>query len=102
MAFLYNGFDDIELAPVYDMLTILAYDRYANNPPGMRIDGRKSWEATKALWRYLQQHLGLEPSAQRELVDRVCHAVAQTVPELKRHIRSTPGFEEVGSRMLWE
>ena len=102
LAFVYTNFQDVKVAPVYDMLTILAYDRYADNPPGMYIDGRKSWDAKAALWRYLQQHLGFEPSAQRALADRVCHAVASVVPELKRHIVHTPGFEPVGLRMLWE
>jgi len=41
-------------------------------------------------------------AAQRELVDRVCTAIAETVPLLKDHIRHTPGFESIGSRMLWE
>jgi serine/threonine-protein kinase HipA len=102
LAFIYDDFDNVKVAPVYDMLTILAYDRYANNPPGMYIDGRKSWDAHKALWRYLQQHLGIEPARQRELVDAVCGAVAQTVPQLMQHIRHTEGFAEAGSRMLWE
>ncbi len=102
LALLYSGFDDVKVAPVYDMLSILAYDRYANNPPGMYLDGRKTWDSQKALWRYLQQHLGLEPARQRELVDRVCGAVAGTVPQLMHHIQHTPGFATVGSRMLWE
>ncbi len=102
LAFLYDSLEDVRVAPVYDMLTILAYDAYANNPPGMYVDGRKSWDAQKALWRYLQQHLGIEPARQRELVDRVCNAVAGMVPELMHHIRNTPGFEPVGLRMLWE
>ena len=102
LAFIYDSFDDVKVAPIYDMLTILAYDRYADNPPGMYVDGRKSWDAHKALWRYLQQHLGIEPARQRELVDRVCGSVAQTVPELMQHIRHTNGFAAVGSRMLWE
>ena len=102
LGFLYTTRQDVEVSPVYDMLTILAYDRYADNPPGLYIDGRKSWDATKALWRYLQQNLGFEPAAQRELVDRVCSAVAAVVPELKHHITHTRGFEPVGLRMLWE
>ena len=102
LAFLYDDFDDVKVAPIYDMLTILAYERYANNPPGMFLDGRKTWDGSKALWRYLQQHLGIEPARQRELVDRVCSAVAQTVPQLMQHIRHTNGFAEVGTRMLWE
>jgi serine/threonine-protein kinase HipA len=102
LAFIYDGFDDVAVAPAYDLLTILAYDRYARNPPGMYLDGRKRWDAPKALWRYLQQHLGIEPAQQRALVDRVCSAVADTVPLLTHHIRETPGFARVGSRMLWE
>jgi len=102
LALVYDTIDDVRIAPVYDMLTILAYDRYAANPPGMALDGRKSWTMSKALWRYLQQHLGFAPAAQRELVDRVCSAIADTVPQLKAHIRHTPGFEPVGLRMLWE
>lgn len=102
LAFIYDDFDNVEVAPIYDMLTILAYDGYANNPPGMYVDGRKSWDASKALWRYLQAHLGIAPARQRELVDRVCTGVASVVPELLQHIRHTPGFARVGSRMLWE
>jgi serine/threonine-protein kinase HipA len=102
LALVYSSFEDVKVAPIYDMLTILAYDRYANNPPGMYLDGRKTWDSQKALWRYLQQHLGLEPARQRELTDRVCGAVADTVPHLLHHIHHTPGFANVGSRMLWE
>ncbi|MES2321874.1 MAG: type II toxin-antitoxin system HipA family toxin [Pseudomonadota bacterium] len=102
LAFLYDDFDNVAVAPIYDMLSILAYDQYAHNPPGMFLDGRKRWDAPKALWRYLQQHLGIEPARQRVLVDRVCSAVAQTVPSLMQHIRHTAGFAEIGLRMLWE
>jgi serine/threonine-protein kinase HipA len=102
LGFLYSHQKDVEVAPIYDMLTILAYDRYANNPPGMYVDGRKSWNMSNALWRYLQQHLDFDPSTQRQLVTRVCSAVSSVVPELKHHIRHTKGFEQVGLRMLWE
>ena len=102
LALLYEDLNSVRVAPVYDMLTVLAYDRYANNPPGMYIDGRKDWNSMKPVWRFLQQHLGVEPARQRDLVDCVCTAVAATVTELKACIRSTPGFAEVGSRMLWE
>ncbi len=102
LAFIYDDFDNVEVAPIYDMLTILAYDQYANNPPSLYIDGSKRWNASKALWRYLQVNLGIDPPRQRKLVDRVCTGVASVVPELLHHIRHTPGFAPVGSRMLWE
>jgi serine/threonine-protein kinase HipA len=102
LGLLYTDARDAEVAPIYDMLTILAYDRYANNPPGMYIDGRKSWGASRALWRYLQQYLGIEPAEQRRLADRVCTAVDAATVELRHHIRCTRGFEPIGLRMLWE
>lgn len=63
---------------------------------------RKGRDATKALWCYLQQQLGLEPAAQRALVDRVCTAVDAVAGDLLQHIRHTQGFEPVGLRVLWE
>lgn len=102
LAFLYSGENDVRVAPIYDMLTILAYDRYADNPPGMFVDGRKSWDGMKAVWRYMQQHLGLEPSAQRAIARRVAEAMVAVAAELMDHIRHTPGFEDVGLRMMWQ
>jgi serine/threonine-protein kinase HipA len=101
LALLYSHENDVRLAPVYDMLTIIAYDSYAQNPPGMFVGGRKSWTPGRALSTYLQ-HLGFEPPRQRELVDRVLQAVSDTFPELLSHIRNTPGFAPVGTRMVSE
>lgn len=102
VALLYSGLEDVRVAPVYDMLTIRAYDRYARNPPGMYIDGRKSWNPGKALWRFLQQHLDIDPARQRELVGIVCEAVMGVFPELLKHIRDRPGFAPVGAAMIRE
>jgi serine/threonine-protein kinase HipA len=99
---LYGSADDVRIAPIYDMLTVRAYDRYAHNPPGMFIDGRKSWEPGKALWRVVQQHMQIEPAQQRELAQRVGDAVSAVVPELIHHARNTPGFAPVGARMVHE
>ena len=101
LALLYSHENDVRLAPIYDMLTIIAYDSYAQNPPGMFVGGRKSWTPGKALSIYLQ-HLGFEPPHQRELIDRVLQAVSDTFPELLCHIRNTPGFAPVGTRMVSE
>lgn len=101
LALIYSGDDDVRLAPVYDMLTIVAYDAYARNPPGMFVGGRKSWTPGKALGLYLQ-HLGFEPPQVRDLVDRVTQAVSETFPELLHHTRNTAGFAPVGTRMVRE
>jgi len=101
LAVLYSHENDVRLAPVYDMLTIIAYDSYAQNPPGMFVGGRKIWRPGKALTVYLQ-HLGFEPPHQRQLFERVLEAVSETFPELLHHIHHTPGFSPVGTRMVSE
>lgn len=102
LGLLYSTADDVRVAPIYDMLTIRAYERYADNPPGMFVDGRKSWNPGASLWRVLQQHLQVEPARQRELVQRVCGAMSSVFPDLLHRVRHTPGFELVGARMIWE
>lgn len=102
LALLYSSEEDVRMAPIYDMLTIRAYDRYAANPPGMFMDGRKTWTPKKALWRYLQQFLEIDPAGQRELVDKVCDSTSSVFPELLHHMKHTPGFDGTGARMAWE
>ena len=102
LGLLYSNADDVRMAPIYDMLTIRAYEKYADNPPGMYIDGRKNWTPGKSLWRVLQQHLQIEPARQRELVQTVCDATSSVFPDLLYHVKHTAGFELIGSRMIWE
>jgi len=87
--------------PPSTTLTVLAYDSYADNPPGMYIDGRKSWDNMKPVRRLLQVFLGIDPPRQRELIESVSTAVASTIPEVIQHMKHTPGFDPVGARMLW-
>lgn len=102
LAFVYHHPDDVQLAPISDMVSSLAYDLDGTRSPGLHLDGQKDWNPGKGLWRYLQQHLGLENARQRELADLVCSSVSGQVPELLHHIRHTPGFANLGRRMLWQ
>ncbi|MEO8486811.1 MAG: type II toxin-antitoxin system HipA family toxin [Betaproteobacteria bacterium] len=102
LGLLYSSLADVRLAPIYDMLSIRVYDSYVGNPPGMAIDGRKTWTPGKALWRVLQQHMGIEPVQQRALVDKVAESMSEVIPELIRRTKQTPGFAVVGNRMVRE
>ena len=102
IGYLYSNARDVRLAPIYDMLSIRVYDFYAGNPPGMSIDGRKTWTPGTALWRVIQQHMGIEPRQQRELADRISEAITSVVPELIHRTQHTPGFRVIGARMLDE
>lgn len=102
LALLYTGVEDVRLAPIYDMLSILAYDAYAKNSPGMFVGGRKEWRPGKVFGQYLKQSLGIEPTRQRQITEQVCQAVADTLPELLARSRDLPGFAPVAARMVNE
>ncbi len=102
LGLVYSSVNDVHLAPIYDMLSIRVYDSYVSNPPGMAIDGRKTWTPGKTLWRVLQQHMGIEPAQQRSLVDKVAEAMVEVMPDLIRRTKETPGFAVVGDRMVRE
>lgn len=99
---LYSAESDVRVAPIYDMLSIRIYERYAANSPGMFIGGRKSWEPGKALEIYLRQTLGFELARQRAVIEQVCDALSDTFPDVLAHTRNTRGFADVGSRMVHE
>jgi serine/threonine-protein kinase HipA len=102
LALIYASAEQVRLAPIYDMLSILAYDAYARNEPGMFVGGRKDWKPGKQLGQYLKQSLGIEPARQRELTGQVCQAVVDTLPELMARSRDVPGFAPVAARMVNE
>lgn len=102
LGLLYTSRHDVQMAPVFEMLTVLAYDRYADDPPALFIDGRKRWDGMPAVWRFMRQHLNFNPAMQTQLVDRVCSAASEVIPELWHHIRHTKGFRDTGLRMVRE
>jgi serine/threonine-protein kinase HipA len=100
IALLYSSREHIELAPVYDMLTITVYDDYAKNPPGMPVDGRSTWMPGKALERFLQARCNLMPAQTLERVERICEAIVQVTPQVVEATQRYPAFYETGKRML--
>jgi serine/threonine-protein kinase HipA len=100
MGFVYSNFNDVQLAPICGMMTTSVYDAEVQRPTALHLDGAKTWNPGKGLWRYLQQHLGVENARQRELVDLVCTSVSERVADVTQHITHTPGFAEIGRSML--
>jgi serine/threonine-protein kinase HipA len=100
IALLYSARDRIELAPIYDMLTITVYDDYAKNPPGMPVDGRSTWMPGKALERFLQTRCNVMPAQTLERVERICEAIVQVTPQVVAATEQYPAFYETGKRML--
>jgi serine/threonine-protein kinase HipA len=100
VALLYRSQSDVWLAPVYDMLTITVYDDYADNPPGLSLEGRSTWPPGKALQLFLQTRCGVMPAEARRRVERICEAIVAVTPEVVRAAHEHAGFRETGKRML--
>ncbi|QEI07856.1 type II toxin-antitoxin system HipA family toxin [Pigmentiphaga aceris] len=100
IALLYGEDKQIQLAPIYDMLTITVYDDYAKNPPGMPVDGCSTWMPGKALERFLQTRCNVMPAETRERVERICDAIVHVTPQVIDAARQHAAFHETGKRML--
>lgn len=100
IALLYSNREDVQLAPVYDMLTITVYDDYCNNPPGMSINGRQTWSPGKSLGLFLQHHCGLGTAEVHSRVERLCEAIVEVSPEVLNATHEYAHFADVGVRML--
>lgn len=100
IALLYSRREDVTLAPVYYMLTITVYGDYCNNPPGMSVHGRSSWNPGKALEIFLETRCGLKPAQVKEQVEKICEAMVDVSPLVIEASRCYPTFERIGPRML--
>jgi serine/threonine-protein kinase HipA len=100
VALLYSSSEDIQLAPVFDMLTITVYDDYAKNPPGLPVDGRSTWTPGKALERFLQIRCSVMPASTKERVERICDAMVTVMPQVIAATERYPEFRNTGKRML--
>ncbi|MBI3347203.1 MAG: type II toxin-antitoxin system HipA family toxin [Burkholderiales bacterium] len=100
IALLYSSREQVQLAPVYDMLTITVYDDYATNPPGMSVGGRSTWLPGKTLERFLQTRCNVLPSRTYGRVERICEAIVQVTPQVVEATKRYPSFHETGKRML--
>ena len=100
VALLYSARDRIQLAPVYDMLTITVYDDYAKNPPGLSVEGRSTWLPGQALQRFLQTRCNVMPAQAKERVERICEAIVTVTPQVVAAAKQYPSFRETGKRML--
>ena len=100
IALLYSSRHNIQLAPVYDMLTTTVYNDDAKNPPGMPVEGRSTWSPGKALERFLQTRCAILPAQAMQRIERICQAMVQVTPQLIKATRRHPEFQETGKRML--
>ncbi|MDR1463315.1 MAG: type II toxin-antitoxin system HipA family toxin [Azoarcus sp.] len=100
IALYYTRLADVSFTPVYDIVTTQAYPRYANNPPGLAIDGRQTWTAGKALERFFNARLGIAPRHYAEMVERLCESAVQVGMEVIEAARNEPRWHPVAKQMV--
>lgn len=100
VALYYTRLGDVSFTPVYDLVTTQAYPRYAQNPPGLSLDGRQTWAAGKALERFFNARLGIAPRQYAEMVERLCESAVEVGAELAEAARTEPRWHAVAKQML--
>lgn len=103
-ALTYTTPDDVALAPVYDILTVTAYGEYANNIPGLTLDGKKVWACGKSLHKFATQRLNLSAQTRGEILASVTSSLRALFPEIQAFAEKYPHFRETAKRMVdeWE
>ena len=100
IALLYTSRNNASLAPVYDFFTTSVYAGYQHNPPGISVMGKKTWLPGKTLARFITANFGVPEKEQREIVEQISDAVADTAPAVREKMDSLAGFKDTGKRML--
>ncbi|KVQ55804.1 type II toxin-antitoxin system HipA family toxin [Burkholderia territorii] len=100
IALLYSGIDDVLYTPAYDIVTTEAYPRFANNPPALSIDGRKTWAPGKTLERFFNTRLGIPPKQYREMVEALCDSAVSTGKAVAEAAKNDTRWHWVARQML--
>lgn len=100
IALRYTHVGDVRLTPVYDVVTTEAYAEFAENPPGLMIDGRRSWRARKTLERLFKMRLNIAPAKYHAMVECLCNAATATGLELLAQADAHPEWRGVIRNIL--
>lgn len=100
IALYYTSIDDVSFTPAYDIVTTQAYPRFASNPPGLSIDGRKTWAPGKTLERFFNARLGIAPRHYAQMVERLCESAVTVGHEIIEAARNEPQWNGIAKQML--
>ena len=100
IALLYTDAGDVGFSPAYDMVTTQAYPRYANNPPALSINGRKTWAPGDALSRFFGTRLNIPGIDYTRMVEALCEAALETGKEVIAAAKERPEWHDVAKNMV--
>ena len=99
IALYYTELADVAYTPAYDIVTTQAYPRYAENPPGLSIEGRKTWAPGKSLEQFFKNRLGIAPRNYATMVERLCESTVEVGRELIESARNESRWRSVAKQM---
>ena len=100
IALYYTQIGDVAFTPIYDIVTTQAYPRYANNPPGLSIDGRQTWAAGKVLQRFFNARLGIAAREYADMVERLCESAVEVGAQVIEAARNEPNWRPIAKQMV--
>ena len=62
--------------------------------------GRKTWLPGKTLGTFITSTFGISQREQKEILERISDAAADTAPAVRELMKGLAGFNETGKRML--
>jgi len=100
IALYYTQLADVAYTPVYDIVTTQAYPRYATNPPGLSIEGRKTWAPGKSMEKFFKARLGITPPDYKQMVERLCESAVEVGREMIEAAKNEPRWHDIARQML--
>lgn len=96
----YTQRSDVAYTPVYDIVTTQAYPRYATNPPGLSVGGRKAWAPGKSLETFFKSRLGISPREYAAMVEQLCDSAVAVGREMIEVSKNETRWRESTAQML--
>jgi serine/threonine-protein kinase HipA len=100
IALYYEQNTNVAYTPVYDIVTTQAYPRYATNPPGLSIEGRKAWAPGRSLEKFYNTRLGVSPLRYKQMVERLCESAVEVGREVIAAAKREPRWRDIAKQML--
>ena len=98
-AILYDdGFENINFAPAYDIVTTTAY--IYRDKPALTMFGKKVWWGRSELVNFGVKECFLSKSKANKLYEECLEAVIKTKKELILYLNDNPHFEKIAKKMI--
>ncbi|WP_164704275.1 HipA domain-containing protein, partial [Pseudomonas viridiflava] len=100
IALLYTSRADVVFTPVYDLVTTQAYPRFASNPPGLSIGGRKTWTPGRSVETFFKAVIGISPRQYAAMVEQLCESAIAVGKEVIEASKNEPAWRNVAKHMV--